>query len=157
MVQDMVCIWVLGPYRNHNLADPSGALSFLMLPEGAPLSLNSAEPRQVKVSRLLPTHGRSLMPTGSFCAFSLSGWYTGYSARASHDLSTSFRTSSTTFTSESAEVPGYLIGGKTGTADKVMGHTIPYQDGYTVYTLREPHGVKAITDMRIVVTIAPPI
>ncbi len=30
-----------------------------------------------------------------------------------------------------------------GAADKVMGHTIPYQDGYTVYTLREPHGVTA--------------
>lgn len=28
-----------------------------------------------------------------------------------------------------------------GAADKVMGHTIPYLDGYTVYTLREPHGV----------------
>lgn len=28
-----------------------------------------------------------------------------------------------------------------GSADKVMGHTIPYQEGYTVYTLREPHGV----------------
>ena len=28
-----------------------------------------------------------------------------------------------------------------GAADKVMGHTIPYMDGYTVYTLREPHGV----------------
>lgn len=28
-----------------------------------------------------------------------------------------------------------------GSADKVMGHTIPYMDGYTVYTLREPHGV----------------
>ena len=28
-----------------------------------------------------------------------------------------------------------------GTADKVMGETIPYLDGYTVYTLREPHGV----------------
>ncbi|MGB0506316.1 MAG: aldehyde dehydrogenase family protein [Pikeienuella sp.] len=28
-----------------------------------------------------------------------------------------------------------------GAADKVMGETIPYQDGYTVYTLREPHGV----------------
>ncbi len=26
-------------------------------------------------------------------------------------------------------------------ADKVMGETIPYLDGYTVYTLREPHGV----------------
>ncbi|MBT6036697.1 MAG: aldehyde dehydrogenase family protein [Kordiimonadaceae bacterium] len=30
-----------------------------------------------------------------------------------------------------------------GSADKVMGHTIPYADGYTVYTLREPHGVTA--------------
>ena len=28
-----------------------------------------------------------------------------------------------------------------GAADKVMGETIPYSDGYTVYTLREPHGV----------------
>ncbi len=28
-----------------------------------------------------------------------------------------------------------------GSADKVMGETIPYLDGYTVYTLREPHGV----------------
>ena len=28
-----------------------------------------------------------------------------------------------------------------GAADKLHGHTIPYQDGYTVYTLREPHGV----------------
>ena len=28
-----------------------------------------------------------------------------------------------------------------GAADKVHGHTIPYLDGYTVYTLREPHGV----------------
>lgn len=28
-----------------------------------------------------------------------------------------------------------------GAADKVMGNTIPYLDGYTVYTLREPHGV----------------
>ncbi|ABV94754.1 gamma-glutamyl-gamma-aminobutyraldehyde dehydrogenase [Dinoroseobacter shibae DFL 12 = DSM 16493] len=28
-----------------------------------------------------------------------------------------------------------------GAADKVMGETIPYQSGYTVYTLREPHGV----------------
>lgn len=26
-------------------------------------------------------------------------------------------------------------------ADKIMGETIPFQDGYTVYTLREPHGV----------------
>lgn len=30
-----------------------------------------------------------------------------------------------------------------GAADKVMGHTIPYQPGYTAYTLREPHGVTA--------------
>lgn len=30
-----------------------------------------------------------------------------------------------------------------GAADKVMGETIPYLDGYTVYTLREPHGVTA--------------
>jgi aldehyde dehydrogenase (NAD+) len=30
-----------------------------------------------------------------------------------------------------------------GAADKVMGQTIPYLDGYTVYTLREPHGVTA--------------
>ncbi len=28
-----------------------------------------------------------------------------------------------------------------GAADKVMGETIPYRDGFTVYTLREPHGV----------------
>ena len=28
-----------------------------------------------------------------------------------------------------------------GAADKVMGETIPYLDGYTVFTLREPHGV----------------
>ena len=28
-----------------------------------------------------------------------------------------------------------------GAADKVMGETIPYLEGYTVYTLREPHGV----------------
>ena len=28
-----------------------------------------------------------------------------------------------------------------GAADKIMGETIPYMDGYTVYTLREPHGV----------------
>ena len=28
-----------------------------------------------------------------------------------------------------------------GAADKVMGETIPYLDGYTVYTLLEPHGV----------------
>lgn len=28
-----------------------------------------------------------------------------------------------------------------GAADKIMGETIPYQHGYTVYTLREPHGV----------------
>ncbi|MBN2906575.1 MAG: aldehyde dehydrogenase family protein [Rhodobacteraceae bacterium] len=28
-----------------------------------------------------------------------------------------------------------------GAADKVMGQTIPYLPGYTVYTLREPHGV----------------
>jgi aldehyde dehydrogenase (NAD+) len=28
-----------------------------------------------------------------------------------------------------------------GAADKLMGETIPYLDGYTVYTLREPHGV----------------
>lgn len=30
-----------------------------------------------------------------------------------------------------------------GAADKLMGETIPYLDGYTVYTLREPHGVTA--------------
>ncbi len=28
-----------------------------------------------------------------------------------------------------------------GAADKIGGETIPYLDGYTVYTLREPHGV----------------
>lgn len=28
-----------------------------------------------------------------------------------------------------------------GAADKIMGETIPYMNGYTVYTLREPHGV----------------
>jgi aldehyde dehydrogenase (NAD+) len=28
-----------------------------------------------------------------------------------------------------------------GAADKLMGETIPYLDSYTVYTLREPHGV----------------
>ncbi|MFC4352204.1 aldehyde dehydrogenase family protein [Fodinicurvata halophila] len=28
-----------------------------------------------------------------------------------------------------------------GAADKVHGETIPFNDGYTVYTLREPHGV----------------
>jgi aldehyde dehydrogenase (NAD+) len=28
-----------------------------------------------------------------------------------------------------------------GAADKIMGETIPYLDGYTVYTLREAHGV----------------
>ena len=28
-----------------------------------------------------------------------------------------------------------------GAADKITGQTIPYLDGYTVYTLREPHGV----------------
>lgn len=28
-----------------------------------------------------------------------------------------------------------------GAADKITGKTIPYLDGYTVYTLREPHGV----------------
>ncbi|MEP7242022.1 MAG: aldehyde dehydrogenase family protein, partial [Devosia sp.] len=28
-----------------------------------------------------------------------------------------------------------------GAADKVMGETIPYLDGYTVYTLHQPHGV----------------
>jgi len=28
-----------------------------------------------------------------------------------------------------------------GSADKIHGETIPYLDGYTVYTLREPHGV----------------
>lgn len=31
-----------------------------------------------------------------------------------------------------------------GAADKLMGTTIPYQDGFTVYTLREPHGVMGI-------------
>jgi aldehyde dehydrogenase (NAD+) len=30
-----------------------------------------------------------------------------------------------------------------GAADKITGETIPYLDGYTVYTLREPHGVTA--------------
>ncbi|WP_374298273.1 aldehyde dehydrogenase family protein [Paracoccus sp. (in: a-proteobacteria)] len=30
-----------------------------------------------------------------------------------------------------------------GAADKVHGTTIPYQEGFTVYTLREPHGVTA--------------
>jgi aldehyde dehydrogenase (NAD+) len=30
-----------------------------------------------------------------------------------------------------------------GAADKVMGDTIPYQDGFTVFTLWEPHGVIA--------------
>ena len=30
-----------------------------------------------------------------------------------------------------------------GAADKMMGETIPYMDGYTVYTLREPLGVTA--------------
>ena len=30
-----------------------------------------------------------------------------------------------------------------GAADKVMGDTIPYQTGYSVWTLREPHGVTA--------------
>ncbi|MFV0358168.1 aldehyde dehydrogenase family protein [Tropicimonas sp.] len=30
-----------------------------------------------------------------------------------------------------------------GAADKLMGETIPYLDGYTVYTLREPRGVTA--------------
>ncbi len=28
-----------------------------------------------------------------------------------------------------------------GACDKIHGETIPYLDGYTVYTLREPHGV----------------
>ncbi len=28
-----------------------------------------------------------------------------------------------------------------GAADKLMGHTLPYQNGYTVLTVREPHGV----------------
>ncbi|WP_411839277.1 aldehyde dehydrogenase family protein [Paracoccus sp. ME4] len=31
-----------------------------------------------------------------------------------------------------------------GAADKLMGTTIPYQPGYAVYTLREPHGVCGI-------------
>ena len=31
-----------------------------------------------------------------------------------------------------------------GAADKLMGSTIPYQQGYTAYTLREPHGVCGI-------------
>ncbi|NYT86713.1 aldehyde dehydrogenase family protein [Pollutimonas harenae] len=31
-----------------------------------------------------------------------------------------------------------------GAADKLMGDTIPYQDGFTVFTLREPHGVCGI-------------
>lgn len=31
-----------------------------------------------------------------------------------------------------------------GAADKLMGQTIPYQEGFTVYTLREPHGVCGI-------------
>ena len=30
-----------------------------------------------------------------------------------------------------------------GAADKIHGETIPYQNGYTVYTLKEPHGVTA--------------
>jgi aldehyde dehydrogenase (NAD+) len=30
-----------------------------------------------------------------------------------------------------------------GAADNLMGESIPYLDGYTVYTLREPHGVTA--------------
>lgn len=30
-----------------------------------------------------------------------------------------------------------------GAADKLHGQTIPYLDGYTVYTMREPHGVTA--------------
>ncbi|MRX50857.1 aldehyde dehydrogenase family protein [Paracoccus sp. S-4012] len=30
-----------------------------------------------------------------------------------------------------------------GAADKLMGETIPFQQGYTVWTLREPHGVTA--------------
>jgi aldehyde dehydrogenase (NAD+) len=30
-----------------------------------------------------------------------------------------------------------------GAADKIHGETLPYLDGYTVYTLREPHGVTA--------------
>jgi len=28
-----------------------------------------------------------------------------------------------------------------GACDKILGETLPYQEGYTVYTLREPHGV----------------
>lgn len=31
-----------------------------------------------------------------------------------------------------------------GAADKLMGSTIPYQAGYTVYTLREPYGVAGV-------------
>lgn len=31
-----------------------------------------------------------------------------------------------------------------GAADKLMGNTIPFQDGFTVYTLREPYGVAGI-------------
>ncbi|WP_265499524.1 aldehyde dehydrogenase family protein [Paracoccus beibuensis] len=31
-----------------------------------------------------------------------------------------------------------------GAADKLMGKTIPYQDGFTAFTLREPHGVCGI-------------
>ncbi|MBZ4691052.1 MAG: aldehyde dehydrogenase family protein [Cereibacter sp.] len=31
-----------------------------------------------------------------------------------------------------------------GAADKLMGTTIPYQEGFTAYTLREPHGVCGI-------------
>ncbi|MCD2184638.1 aldehyde dehydrogenase family protein [Rhizobium sp. GN54] len=31
-----------------------------------------------------------------------------------------------------------------GAADKLFGTTIPYQNGFTVYTLREPHGVAGI-------------
>jgi aldehyde dehydrogenase (NAD+) len=31
-----------------------------------------------------------------------------------------------------------------GAADKLMGHTIPYPDDYTVYTLRQPYGVAGI-------------
>ena len=30
-----------------------------------------------------------------------------------------------------------------GACDKIHGETIPYQEGYTVYTLRQPHGVTA--------------
>ena len=30
-----------------------------------------------------------------------------------------------------------------GAADKVMGETIPFANGYTAFTLREPHGVTA--------------